>query len=110
MQTGQIRRIGRRTGRRFALPSNASLYCCKGAALSAAFGQLYARLGTPSELEMADEVYASLSSVDFSRDILQVRPEHLAVLPVTGVAWNDLGSPERVTMSREMTSGQLAMA
>ena len=59
---------------------------------------------------MADEVYASLSSVDFSRDILQVRPEHLAVLPVTGVAWNDLGSPERVTMSREMTSWQLAMA
>ena len=78
--------------------------------LAAAFGQLYARLGTPSELEMADEVYASLSSVDFSRDILQVRPEHLAVLPVTGVAWNDLGSPERVRMSRAMTSGHLAMA
>jgi mannose-1-phosphate guanylyltransferase len=45
-------------------------------------------------------VYASLSPTDLSRDVLQVRPGALAVLPVSGVDWNDLGDPGRVAATR----------
>jgi len=32
--------------------------------------------------------------------VLSVRPDRLAVLPVRGVHWNDLGDPERVLATR----------
>lgn len=41
-------------------------------------------------------VYAAVPSVDMSREVLERRPERLAVLPVSGIAWNDLGAPARM--------------
>jgi len=41
-------------------------------------------------------VYGRLGPVDFSRDVVSVRPEAVGVVPVQGVTWSDLGSPERV--------------
>jgi hypothetical protein len=37
---------------------------------------------------------------NFSRHVLTARPDRLAVLPVRGVHWNDLGDPKRVLATR----------
>jgi mannose-1-phosphate guanylyltransferase len=78
--------------------------------LAAAFGPLEPRLGTAWEDEAARGVYAALPSTDFSRDVLQARPADLAVLPVSGVAWNDLGDPGRVLATRARAGLELATA
>ena len=41
-------------------------------------------------------LYARLGDVNFSRTVLAARPADLAVLPVRGVDWSDLGVPDRV--------------
>jgi mannose-1-phosphate guanylyltransferase len=71
-----------------------------------AFGAVASSLGTPREGESVRRLYAGLPSTDFSRDVLAACPASLAVLPVTGVAWNDLGEPRRVmaTLARIGTS------
>ena len=46
------------------------------------------------------QLYAYLPSRDFSQSVLATRPPSLAVLPVTGVAWCDLGEPRRVVAMR----------
>ncbi len=46
-------------------------------------------------------VYATMGPVDFSRDVLERCPAMLAVLPVSGVAWTDLGEPERVAATQQ---------
>jgi hypothetical protein len=38
-----------------------------------------------------------------SRQVLASRPDGLAVLPVRGVHWDDLGDPERVMATRRRT-------
>jgi hypothetical protein len=38
--------------------------------------------------------------VEFSRQVRSARPDGLAVLPVRGVHWNDLGDLERVLSTR----------
>jgi hypothetical protein len=48
----------------------------------------------------ARAVYPRLAPVDFSAQVLQARPQGLAVAPVGGVAWNDLGDPARVRATR----------
>lgn len=58
-------------------------------------------LGTPMECTVADAVYQRLPSTDFSRGVLSMSTDQLAVLPVRGVAWSDLGRPERVLALRE---------
>ena len=47
-------------------------------------------------------LYARLSEVNFSHQVLAQKPERLAVLKVTGVRWNDLGEPKRVLASLDM--------
>ena len=37
-----------------------------------------------------------LRPTNFSKEILETHPERLAVLPVSGVGWTDLGDPRRV--------------
>lgn len=41
-------------------------------------------------------IYSRLPSVDFSRHLLSGSHANLAVLPVAGVLWNDLGEPHRL--------------
>ena len=57
-------------------------------------------LGTVGELPALERLYCGLPSIDFSRQVLTARPDRLAVLPVRGVHWNDLGDPERVLATR----------
>lgn len=57
-------------------------------------------LRTHAEASVAETVYDRLPPADFSREVLGRNPEHLAVLPVRGVEWSDLGHPERVLARR----------
>jgi mannose-1-phosphate guanylyltransferase len=65
-------------------------------ALDAAFRPIRVALGTAAEADAAQQVYARLSPIDFSVHVLAQDPAHLAVLPVTGISWTDLGQPRRV--------------
>jgi len=53
-------------------------------------------LAPPEESDTARAIYDQISPLDFSREVLAVCPEQLAVLPVAGVKWTDLGVAERV--------------
>ena len=53
-------------------------------------------VGTVTEEEILRAVYRGLPSVDFSGRVLAEFPTDLAVLPVTGVRWSDLGDPKRM--------------
>lgn len=64
------------------------------------FADISPRLGTVGELPALERLYCALPSVDFSRQVLTARPDRLAVLPVRGVHWNDLGDPQRVLATR----------
>lgn len=65
-------------------------------ALIDAFASVESRLGTPWEDESLRRLYSRLSATDFSRQVLATHPANLAVLPLEGVGWNDLGEPRRV--------------
>jgi mannose-1-phosphate guanylyltransferase len=65
-----------------------------------AFLPLRRFLGTRVEAAVAEAVYHRLRSADFSRSVLSPNVPHLAVLPVWGVDWSDLGHPERVLARR----------
>jgi mannose-1-phosphate guanylyltransferase len=65
-----------------------------------AFLEAWSALATPSEDAAVERVYAGLSSYDFSRDILAAQPGSLAVLEVSGVAWEDIGHPSRILAAR----------
>ncbi len=69
-----------------------------------AFASLRASLGRLGEVHMARQVYAGLPMVEFSRLVLQARPERLAVVPVRDVGWNDLGDPTRLRMTQDVVS------
>jgi len=66
------------------IPRHASLFEC------------YARhAGRAEERHVLESLYATLSPANFSRAILE-RTDKLAVIPVDGSGWCDLGSPARV--------------
>lgn len=62
-------------------------------------------LGTPSEAAAIERLYEDLPRSDFSADVLANRPESLSVLAVSGVAWEDVGSPGRMLAARRRTPG-----
>jgi hypothetical protein len=64
------------------------------------FTEIIPTLGTVGELPTLERFYCGLPSVDSSRHVLTARPESLAVLPVRGVDWSDLGDPEGVFATR----------
>ncbi len=78
--------------------------------LHEAFASVAPALGTASEEQAVRAVYARLAPVDFSSEILSERPEALALLPVRGVVWSDLGNPERVRMTWRRLEGVAALA
>ena len=53
-------------------------------------------LNTHDEEAAIEALSAGLPSTNFSEQVLVSRPEDLAVLPVGGVQWSDLGEPGRV--------------
>jgi mannose-1-phosphate guanylyltransferase len=60
------------------------------------------QFGASAEAKAIEELYAPMSEVNFSHQVLALRPKRLAVLKVTGVRWNDLGEPKRVMASLDM--------
>jgi mannose-1-phosphate guanylyltransferase len=69
-----------------------------------AFSPLRANLGRFGEVHTARQVYAGIPAVDFSKFVLQAGPERLAVVPVRGVGWNDLGDPTRLRTTQDLVS------
>lgn len=61
-----------------------------------AFGRIRPVLGTTFEEKTVELLYADLRSTGFSERVLAEHPVNLAVLPVHGVQWSDLGEPRRV--------------
>ena len=60
------------------------------------FARVSSSLLTSAEERSVKRLYASIGVTDFSRDVLARCPTNLAVLPVHGCGWSDLGEPERV--------------
>jgi mannose-1-phosphate guanylyltransferase len=60
------------------------------------FARMRSTLLTSSEERSIERLYGSIDDTDFSRDVLARRPINLAVLPVRGCEWSDLGEPARV--------------
>jgi mannose-1-phosphate guanylyltransferase len=81
-------------------------------ALYAAFAQIRSRLGTPFEARAIRALYAGLEPINFSEQILERTTFNLAVLPMRGVDWSDLGEPHRVmeVLARTGTSPHWAAA
>jgi mannose-1-phosphate guanylyltransferase len=78
--------------------------------LATALAPVAARIGTPWEAEAARAAYAELTPADFSRDVLERHTDRLAVLPVSGTAWNDLGDPARALAARARFAGEAVTA
>jgi mannose-1-phosphate guanylyltransferase len=53
-------------------------------------------LNTTEESQTVEKLYARIPDINFSQSVLSKRPGNLAVLPVVGLKWNDLGKPQRV--------------
>jgi mannose-1-phosphate guanylyltransferase len=71
------------------------------------FSSIQLRSNTALEAEAARSVYARIPPIDFSSQVLASRPGSLAVLPVEGVAWSDLGSPGRVLATQWQANGRI---
>jgi mannose-1-phosphate guanylyltransferase len=60
------------------------------------FHDLVPVLNTVDEAGAIAGLYSQLSDVNFSQEVLAVCARGLAVLPVGGLRWSDLGKPQRV--------------
>lgn len=60
------------------------------------FSAIKSNLSTLAEKNAVQALYADLPDSNFSREVLQARATDLAVVPVGGSKWSDLGSPHRV--------------
>lgn len=76
--------------------------------LYAAFRAVRPMLGTPEEERALQALYPGLPSTNFSSEVLAKHPASLAVLPVGGVGWTDLGDPRRVHLVEQRASAQLS--
>ena len=70
--------------------------------LHRAFTALAPLFGGEAEARAIENLYQNLNEVNFSHQVLALKPERLAVLKVTGVQWNDLGEPKRVMASLDL--------
>jgi hypothetical protein len=75
---------------------------CALPALFGALDNVAPAFGGPVEEAAVSFAYSTLASADFSREVLTTRTGLLSVMPVRGVTWSDLGSPERVLRARRV--------
>ncbi len=66
-----------------------------------AFQSIRPVLGTVFEEKTVESLYRDLPALEFSERVLAAAPRNLAVLPVDGVEWSDLGGPRRVLAVRK---------
>lgn len=80
--------------------------------LYAPFAAIGSKLGTPFEERAVSALYAGLSPLSFSDQVLASHAVNLAVLPVQGLDWSDLGEPHRVmdVLARTGTTPRWAAA
>jgi mannose-1-phosphate guanylyltransferase len=78
------------------VPAFLSLIRSAAPELFEGFERIRASLGTASEPAAVRRLHARLPPINFSQEVLAACPANLAVLPVNGVAWSDLGTPGRV--------------
>jgi mannose-1-phosphate guanylyltransferase len=78
--------------------------------LAGAFTSVELDLGTSWEEASLRKVYSHLPSTDFANDVLKTRTSNLAVLPLDGVGWNDLGEPRRVMATLDRIGARPAWA
>jgi mannose-1-phosphate guanylyltransferase len=64
--------------------------------LYVSFKKIQPIFGTVFEAETVERLYRGLRSASFPDEVLARHPVNLAVLPVQGVEWSDLGEPRRV--------------
>ncbi len=63
------------------------------------FEDLAAAIGSGDEQAVLKSIYSSMPARNFSSDLLQRIPQHLAVAKINGVVWSDWGRPERIVSS-----------
>lgn len=78
------------------IPALLSLIMATLPRLYCAFAAIRPSIGTIFEEATVGRLYADIGSENFSQQVLEKSPETLAVLPVRGVGWSDLGEPQRV--------------
>ncbi|MEW5797572.1 MAG: sugar phosphate nucleotidyltransferase [Bacteroidota bacterium] len=64
--------------------------------LCKAFERIAYAVGTPFETEVVSDVFETLPALNFSHVVLERIPQHLAVLPMHNVYWNDWGEEQRI--------------
>jgi mannose-1-phosphate guanylyltransferase len=63
------------------------------------FERLSWAIGWPDEGRVLKAIYQDMPVKNFSCDLLQRVPEHLAVVELSGALWSDWGKPERIAES-----------
>ncbi len=64
--------------------------------LSRAFTALSDTFGTPTERTTIRTLYARISEINFSSEVLEESANELSVMRIARVSWSDLGEPRRV--------------
>lgn len=78
-----------------------SLFLIAAPALYWAFSKASYVFDSVREAAVVERLYDRLPASNFSKDILERAQANLAVLPVAGVHWSDLGEPKRVLEIRD---------
>lgn len=74
------------------------------------FQALVPVFGTPEEFPNLQTLYSWLPDVNFSREVLALRPDDLGVMKVDNVGWSDLGDPSRVLATLRRMGADLQAA
>lgn len=78
-----------------------SLFLIAAPELYSAFAKTRRVFDTVREAAAVECLYDRLPASNFSKDILEQAQANLAVLPIAGVHWSDLGEPKRVLEIRD---------
>jgi mannose-1-phosphate guanylyltransferase len=63
------------------------------------FENLASEMGTPREAAVLQSIYSVMPKRNFSSDLLQRTPKHIAEMTLEDVLWSDWGRPERIVQS-----------
>ena len=75
--------------------------------LLASLESMWAAVQPGIEEAALGELWSSVPASDFSQEVLAVCPSDLAVFPVEGLGWTDLGEPERVLSALKLQLGSI---
>jgi hypothetical protein len=63
------------------------------------FETFQSAIGSPGESQVLESLYERMPVRNFSFDLAERVPHHVAALEVNGVMWSDWGRPERIAES-----------